>query len=352
LLLTAPTLQAQFVELDQIIPQAAPVCQAFFAKSFVKITGKCKINIFDTAQLPFYNKAVGVAESMNPLATNRESTIVRPIETADVRRLMRLLDTSWRVHLRLAPVELHAKTKQNPGLVAEDDVGLRGFMMIEPLSSSVALLIAAGLRDTWSVQPFLDVLLPEMEKVAREHNLKALVYIGNASWLVDELRARRFETREWIVAFERFGQDPPPQPPQLPAHIRTAHNSDLPVLLELDDLAFDHIGHKTAGNFSEALARADSFKVAIIDDQIVAYEWCELYGLRAHLTRLAVHPQYQGRGIGAQLLYHAITDALAAGAQRITLNTQENNYRSRALYERFGFAFNQQRMPVLWKDLG
>ncbi len=84
---------------------------------------------------------------------------------------------------------------------------------------------------------------------------------------------------------------------------------------------------------------------------MVAYEWCEIYKEHAHLTRLAVHPDYQGQGIGAQLLYQAITDALAAGANLMTLNTQENNRRSRALYERFGFVDTRQRIPVLWKDL-
>ncbi|MCP3907878.1 MAG: GNAT family N-acetyltransferase, partial [Oceanicoccus sp.] len=46
------------------------------------------------------------------------------------------------------------------------------------------------------------------------------------------------------------------------------------------------------------------------------------------------------------------SDALAGGVNLITLNTQENNHRSRALYERFGFVDTKQRIPVLWKDLG
>jgi ribosomal-protein-alanine N-acetyltransferase len=67
---------------------------------------------------------------------------------------------------------------------------------------------------------------------------------------------------------------------------------------------------------------------------------------------LAIHPDYQGLGIGAQLLSRAISDALANGVTFITLNTQETNRRSRALYRRFGFVQTKQRVPVLWKDLG
>ncbi len=151
------------------------------------------------------------------------------------------------------------------------------------------------------------------------------------------------------VAVDIIDVDPDDRPAELSDH--NPYN-DLPTLLTLDRLAFSHIWHKSFGNLSEALAKAASFAVALVDEQIVAYEWCEIYKEHAHLTRLAVHPDYQGHGIGAQLLYQAIIDALDEGADLITLNTQEENHRSRALYERFGFVDTKQRMPVLWKDLG
>ncbi len=288
---------------------------------------------------------------MCALATNRQATIVRTIKSTDVRSLMRLIDTAWRVHLRIAPVDLLAKVKDLPGFLAEDKVGLRGFMMMDPLQPDIALIVAAGLRDTWGVKPYLDLLLPKVEQAAINYELPGLVYIGNAAWLVDDLKSCGFETRELIVAFERMGIDPPPKPAPTPARIRAAHYNDLPTLLTLDRLAFSHIWHKSFGNLSEALSKAVSFAVALVDDRIVAYEWCEIYKEHAHLTRLAVHPNYQGHGIGAQLLHQAIVDALEGGADLITLNTQEENRRSQALYERFGFVNTKQRMPVLWKDL-
>ena len=246
---------------------------------------------------------------MGALAINRQTTSVRAVEPGDLRRLLRLIDTAWRIHLRVSPVELHAKIDSVPSFLAEDQVGMRGFMIIEPLQPDVGLIIAAGLRDTWSVKPYLDLLLPQVEQAAGYNRLRALVCIGNAPWLIDELRSRGFKTHEWIIAFERIGTDLPPSPPQTPALIRTAHYNDLSTLLALDRLAFTHIWHKSLGNFSQALAKAASFSVAIIDGRIAAYEWCEIYGQHAHLTRLAVHPDFQGRGIGAQLLYQSIVDA-------------------------------------------
>ncbi len=275
---------------------------------------------------------------------------VRAIAQTDIRHILRMINTAWRVYIHLPPPELGAKIKTMPGVLAEDRVGLRGFMVIEPQPPDIALFVAAGLRDTWSVKPYLDRLLPAIEQAARTENLWNLVHIGRADWLVDELRRHGFETREWIVVFERIGVEPPPAVPA-PAAMRTAHHKDLPALLALDALTFEHIWRKSAGKFSEALASADSFMVAEVAGRIVGYEWCEIYGQHAHLTRLAVHPGYQGHGIGTQLLHWAITDALARGVNQVTLNTQEDNYRSHSLYRRFGFVNTGQRMPILWKDL-
>lgn len=288
---------------------------------------------------------------MSVLATDRNSTVVRPLRVGDAQRLLRLIASHWRVQLRITPADLSAKIRLLPGFVAEDNVGLRGFLMAEPLPSGICLLVAVGLRDTWSVPPYLDLLLPQIAAAARASQLRALAYIGNADWLVEGLQQRGFEIKEWIIAFERPGVESPPPPEASPASLRSAHVNDLPALLSLDDLAFEHLWHKSAGNFSEALAQADSFTVAMVDNRLVAYQWCEMYGRHAHLTRLAVHPQYQGRGIGAQLLHQAITEVLALGADWITLNTQENNQRSQALYERFGFVNTRQRTPVLWLTL-
>lgn len=290
---------------------------------------------------------------MSAFATNRQNTIVRPIEPRrDLRRLLRLVDMAWRVHLRVSPLELNTKINAVPSFLAEDKVGLRGFMIMEPLQSEIGLIIAAGLRDTWSVKPYLDLLLPQIEQAALDNKLRALVFISKAPWLIDELQAQGFETREWLMGFERAGIEPPAKPIHTSALLRTAHIDDLPDLLALDQLAFGQLWHKSPSSIGVALAGALSFMVAMLDDQLVAYEWCDIYERHAHLTRLAVHPDYQGRGIGAQLLYRAIRDALEAGADQITLNTMESNQRSRALYERFGFVDTMQRLPVLWKDLG
>ena len=280
----------------------------------------------------------------------RQTTIVRPIAGRDIDDILRMLESALRVFIRVSPASLKAKVKVAPGYLIEDAVGLSGFLMIEPQPSNTAVVIAAGVRDTWGVRPYLLSLLPEIEQAARTRGLLTLTHIGHDNWLVDELKKHDFAVCEWIVNFERFGTWPTSIVP-MPAVVRTAHFNDLPEILALDTLAFDQLWRKASSSFSEALANAVSFAVAETDGQIVGYEWCEIYRKHAHLARLAVHPDFQGRGIGAQLLYQAIVDTLSRGVNLITLNTQEDNYRSHALYKRFGFVQTEQRIPVLCKTL-
>ncbi|MCB0208833.1 MAG: GNAT family N-acetyltransferase [Anaerolineae bacterium] len=288
---------------------------------------------------------------MSLFGTNRKMTTVRSIQAAHFGDILPLIATAWRIYLRLSPAELQTRLNDMRGFFAEDRVGIRGFLIIEPYQPDTALIVAAGLRDTWSVPPFLDVLLPEIERAAVDLQATAILHVGSFSWLVDGLRQHGFETQDWIVIYERIGQEPPPEPEQTPAQIRTAHTRDLETLTQLDNYTFDYIWHMSTRHLREALANAVSFAVAVVDNKIVGYEWSDMYNQHAHLTRLAVHPDFQGQGIGRQLVHRALVDALAAGANLITLNTPENNQRSQALYQRFGFVSTGERLPVLKKNL-
>lgn len=283
-------------------------------------------------------------------AGGRDATLViRRATPADTNGILRMLDRDWRVHLRVLPDDVGEKLRTELGLVVEDGVGLRGFLLVAPQPMHSGLLIGAGLRDTWKTALFLDLLLPRLEAEARRAGLRALSQIGNAPWLTDELTNRGFRIREWIVTFEWEGTYVPRVDPAIP--LRPAHRRDLPGLLDLDQLAFGPNWRKAPASFSEALARATSFSVAELDGQIVGYQWSDQFGVYGHLTRLATHPAFQGRGIGTTLVAQALHDLIDAGARHITLNTQEANLRSQALYRRCGFVRTDQRVAVLWKDL-
>ena len=70
-----------------------------------------------------------------------------------------------------------------------------------------------------------------------------------------------------------------------------------------------------------------------------------------YVQRLAVAPAAQGRGSGAALLDRRPALAAAHGAQRVYVNTQEDNDRALALYQRAGFTQLPVGLYVLGREL-
>lgn len=71
--------------------------------------------------------------------------------------------------------------------------------------------------------------------------------------------------------------------------------------------------------------------------RLVAYAITGRAGHRGYLQRLAVHPAYQGKGVGALLCADAIGWARNGHADVLAVNTREDNARAARLYTRMGF---------------
>ncbi|MDF2388904.1 ribosomal protein S18-alanine N-acetyltransferase, partial [Nostoc ellipsosporum NOK] len=57
----------------------------------------------------------------------------------------------------------------------------------------------------------------------------------------------------------------------------------------------------------------------------------------AHITILAVHPQYHRQGLGQALLYSLLKTACDRGLERATLEVRVSNLAAISLYQKFGF---------------
>ncbi|WP_138505307.1 ribosomal protein S18-alanine N-acetyltransferase [Nostoc sp. PA-18-2419] len=57
----------------------------------------------------------------------------------------------------------------------------------------------------------------------------------------------------------------------------------------------------------------------------------------AHITILAVHPQYHRQGLGQALLYSVLKTACDRGLERATLEVRASNLKAISLYQKFDF---------------
>ncbi|MDH6061446.1 ribosomal protein S18-alanine N-acetyltransferase [Chrysosporum bergii ANA360D] len=71
----------------------------------------------------------------------------------------------------------------------------------------------------------------------------------------------------------------------------------------------------------------------------------------AHITILAIHPQYQRQGLGQALLYSLLKTASDRGLERATLEVRASNVAAISLYEKFGFKIAGRRR-LYYQDNG
>lgn len=101
-----------------------------------------------------------------------------------------------------------------------------------------------------------------------------------------------------------------------------------------------------------------SYFVALDSDEVIGYAGIWLILDEAHITTLAVCPQWQSKGLGRVLLAHLISVAAAKGATRMTLEVRVSNFRAQELYRKFGFVgcgvrpnyYPDEDALIMWLD--
>ena len=81
-----------------------------------------------------------------------------------------------------------------------------------------------------------------------------------------------------------------------------------------------------------------SYVVARHEGEVVAYCGMMYTGLEAHVTNIAVDPDFHSRKVGTRLLLKMITEAIARGAETISLEVRVTNVVAQSMYEKFGFS--------------
>jgi ribosomal-protein-alanine N-acetyltransferase len=80
-----------------------------------------------------------------------------------------------------------------------------------------------------------------------------------------------------------------------------------------------------------------SYIVARNEGEVVGYAGMMFTGLEAHITNIAVDPPFHGHKIGSRLLLTLITEAIARGADTVSLEVRVSNLPAQSMYEKFGF---------------
>ena len=116
----------------------------------------------------------------------------------------------------------------------------------------------------------------------------------------------------------------------------------LSAAVELDRLCFG--GLWTLEGYQRELDSPNSLLLGLfLKDTLICMGcfWAILD--EAHITLLAVHPQYQHQGLGQAMLLALLVAASDRGLERATLEVRASNQPALALYQKFGFKLAGRR---------
>lgn len=219
--------------------------------------------------------------------------------------------------------------------------------------SDVAWLRWCAVRNGVSATPLVRRMLEISAAALRRAGARRLMCVVEPTqWLTPYLRDAGFQRVDEVVTLVLRRADW--RPGALISHplIRPADVSDMPAVLAVDHRAFEPHWRMSMQAFARAWDVVSLLLVAEWGGQAAGYVMATRFDDEAHIARLAVAPEQQGRGIGAALLGRALTLLLEDRAvQSVTLNTQAGNTASLALYRRFAFRVARPRLRVLGLDL-
>ena len=131
--------------------------------------------------------------------------------------------------------------------------------------------------------------------------------------------------------------------------IRRMKVEDVPAVHEIDVLSFSLPWPERSFRFELAENPVSRGWVLEEDGRVAAMLVLWFIVDEAHIATIAVHPDFRRKGLGEQILIHALRAAQTEGAQRAFLEVRAGNVAAQAMYKKYGFVEDGIR-PKYYRD--
>ena len=118
--------------------------------------------------------------------------------------------------------------------------------------------------------------------------------------------------------------------------MRRMNEIDIDKVLTVEEQSFT-VPWSRAGFVGEMRNELAYYLVMIDEDKIIGYAGMWIIVDEAHVTNVAILPEYRGKQLGEKLMSALIEHAKARGALSMTLEVRESNTVAQGLYSKFGF---------------
>jgi ribosomal protein S18 acetylase RimI-like enzyme len=271
---------------------------------------------------------------------------IRQANHADVRNVTRFLDEAHWIHQHLDWLNPESFIDKNPFLLMHNEDELIGCIACPLSLHHVSWIRIFGVDLHYDLQEIWRILWLNARKELETLGCQISAALVMSSWMEPLLLKSGFDESNAVIFLEWIANSEPKIHP-VPGNLRNVRHEDMEPLIELDQIAFKGIWCNPRDELLEAFKSASISTVFEHEGQLIGYQISTTSVWGAHLARLAVHPNWQGKGIGHFLVSELMHQVRRRGHQRLTVNTQEDNLQSLSLYRRLGFMETGDRYPVL-----
>jgi len=284
----------------------------------------------------------------NPMT---KSFSIRPATPLDNEDLSILISAGFYVHRHLdwrSPTHWLA---HQPFFVLEENGFLQAALACPPDPPEMAWIRLYATNSPFDARQSWDILFPVALEALREKNKPTLAALSLHEWFSSLLLHSHFQHHHNIVVLEWERRPLRKYPVDFPFQVMPMSIDDLDIVTNLDHQSFDRLWQISKEELTNAFQQ--SFYATIIKDQgsTIGYQISTRNGNHAHLARLAVHPNYQRRGLASLLVEDLLSEFTRQRIRTISVNTQHTNHASIALYKKAGFYLTGESFPVfLYQD--
>jgi len=271
---------------------------------------------------------------------------IREATLEDRQRLANLIHFEVYVHRHLDWRPALDWLGYKPYLVLESDDELRGVLacpMDEPEIPWIRLFSAKSNSDLMEIwQALWEAARVELASL----DARGAAAIVMQGWFRLLLQESGFVHTDNIVVLLWESGVKALQPPIRGHSIREMTSADLGAVYHLDSVAFEYEWRNSARALELAFQQSSVATVIEAGRKLIGYQISTTSMGGGHLARLAVHPDARNQGIGYTLVYQMLDELQKRGIHQVTVNTQQDNAASLALYARAGFRQVEEQYQV------
>ena len=138
---------------------------------------------------------------------------------------------------------------------------------------------------------------------------------------------------------------------------RQMTESDVDAVVEIENVSFSLPWSRQS--FHDEMQNERAFYLLAVEgERAIGYVGAWLIFDEAHITNVAILPEYRRRGIGEKLMKQMIEAVKHKGIQSMTLEVRESNFAAQAMYKKFGFEVagirknyyedNRENAMIMW----